>query len=171
MIILGWILYKLLRGKGVEKVVELFKELLETIQWEYEYDENRKAFMTGVNIDDLGYFYILIFIYEREYVIYTIYEKNAEKEYFNMISEYLHRANYGLQNGNFEMDYGDGEIRYKVFTVFDNIDISMKIIKKSILIGVSMFIRYGEELLKIMSGSDDDPEKCIEMAERDLKEN
>lgn len=155
----------------MEKVVELFKELLETIQWEYEYDENRKAFMTGVNIDDLGYFYILIFIYEREYVIYTIYEKNAEKEYFNMISEYLHRANYGLQNGNFEMDYGDGEIRYKVFTVFDNIDISMKIIKKSILIGVSMFIRYGEELLKIMSGSDDDPEKCIEMAERDLKEN
>ena len=34
----------------MEKVIELFKVFLETIQWEYEYDENRKAFMTGVNM-------------------------------------------------------------------------------------------------------------------------
>lgn len=155
----------------MEKVIELLKELLETIQWEYEYDEKQKAFMTGFNIDDLGYFYMLILIYERGYVIYTIYEKKAEKKYFDKISEYLHRANYGLQNGNFEMDYGDGEIRYKVFTMFEDIDVSMKMIRKIFLIGASMFMRYGEGLLKIMSGSDDNPEKCIEMAEWDIKEN
>lgn len=155
----------------MEKVIELFKVFLETIQWEYEYDENRKAFITGVNIDNFGYVHIHILIYEREYVIYTIYEKNSEKEYFNKVSEYLHRANYGLQNGNFEMDYRDGEVRYKVYIIFEDVDISIRMIKKSILIGMAMFIKYGEGLLRMMSGSDDDPEECIEIAEKDIKEN
>ena len=44
-------------------------------------------------------------------------------------------------------------------------------IKKSILIGMAMFIKYGEGLLRMMSGSDDDPEECIEIAEKDIKEN
>ena len=127
--------------------------------------------MTGVNIDNFGYVHIHILIYEREYVIYTIYEKNAEKEYFNKVSEYLHRANYGLQNGNFEMDYRDGEVRYKVYIIFEDVDISIRMIKKSILIGMAMFIKYGEGLLRMMSGSDDDPEECIEIAEKDIKEN
>ena len=127
--------------------------------------------MTGVNIDNFGYVHIHILIYEREYVIYTIYEKNSEKEYFNKVSEYLHRANYGLQNGNFEMDYRDGEVRYKVYIIFEDVDISIRMIKKSILIGMAMFIKYGEGLLRMMSGSDDDPEECIEIAEKDIKEN
>lgn len=29
--------------------------------------------------------------------------------------EYITGANYGLRNGNFEMDVEDGEIRYKVY--------------------------------------------------------
>ena len=102
----------------------------------------------------------------------TVQERNCyEKEYFNKVSEYLHRANYGLQNGNFEMDYRDGEVRYKVYIIFEDVDISIRMIKKSILIGMAMFIKYGEGLLRMMSGSDDDPEECIEIAEKDIKEN
>ena len=46
--------------------------------------------------------------------VYAIMPMQAPSEKLFEVAEFLHRANYGLILGNFEMDFRDGEIRYKV---------------------------------------------------------
>ena len=48
------------------------------------------------------------------------------------------------------MDYRDGEIRYKSFVNFKNIDVSQEVIEESIIVGAAMIDRYGKGLLKLM---------------------
>ena len=59
---------------------------------------------------------VAVFIQASENTIlsYAVINNKIPKEQYNSVSEYLHLANYGLLYGNFEMDFNDGEIRYKL---------------------------------------------------------
>ena len=50
---------------------------------------------------------------EGTFVFYSICPVNAPETKRLAMAEFLTRANFGLVNGNFEMDFNDGEIRYK----------------------------------------------------------
>ena len=60
------------------------------------------------------------------------------------------QANYGLRNGNFELDMRDGEIRYKVFVDCDGVIPSREVIKGSIIIPAMMFERYSPGILDVV---------------------
>ena len=70
---------------------------------------------------------------------------------------------------NVYMDYRDGEIRYKSFVNFKNIDVSQEVIEESIIVGAAMIDRYGKGLLKLMLGEGTVTE-CIEYCENSAKE-
>lgn len=58
----------------------------------------------------------LIDVHEDEAVVYsipTITADSYDSEMMARMAEFICRANYNLKNGNFEMDYRDGEIRFK----------------------------------------------------------
>jgi len=63
------------------------------------------------------------------------------------------------------MDYRDGEIRYKSFVNFANIDLSEEIVRESIIVGAVMLDTYGKGILKLLLG-DGSPEECIEYCEK-----
>jgi Zn ribbon nucleic-acid-binding protein len=46
-------------------------------------------------------------------LLYSICPQRAPEERRGEVAEFLTRANYGLAAGNFELDFDDGEIRYK----------------------------------------------------------
>ena len=48
-----------------------------------------------------------------QFLFYVIAPVKAPEEVRAAVAEYITRANYGLRIGNFEMDYTDGEVRYK----------------------------------------------------------
>jgi hypothetical protein len=50
---------------------------------------------------------------EQQLVFYSVHPRSAPPEQLAEIAEFLHRVNYGTIIGNFELDYGDGEIRFK----------------------------------------------------------
>ena len=55
---------------------------------------------------------------EREqFVLYSVAPVRVAEDKLATMAEFLTRANYGLVLGNFELDYADGEVRYK--TSFD----------------------------------------------------
>lgn len=82
------------------------------------------------------------------------------------MAEYLTRANYGLRDGNFELDFSDGEIRYKVFhSSIDGVP-SKELIKNAVYIGLWMLERYGNGLLSVMFGIQT-PAEAIEESEKD----
>ena len=66
------------------------------------------------------------------------------------MAEFLCRANYGLANGNFELDFRDGEIRYKCFVNCDETVPGKETIKDSIYVPARMFTRYSEGILAVL---------------------
>ncbi len=154
----------------MENVIESIKNYFENNDWKYKYNEQDKIFTTGINMGNiLGNIRMVIYINENDYNVYIILNSKAEKKYYSNISEFLHRANYGLRDGNFEMDYRDGEIRYKSFVNFKNIEISEDVVDESIMVGVAMIERYGKGILRIMLG-EDNIEECIKNCEVSQKE-
>ncbi|MBR0278490.1 MAG: hypothetical protein IJQ75_00725, partial [Synergistaceae bacterium] len=85
-------------------------------------------------------------VYARSPIEADCDDKNVMKE----MSDFICRANYGLRNGNFELDMTDGELRYKTFVDCDGITPSEEIVKGSIIIPAMMFDRYAPGMLDIM---------------------
>ena len=82
------------------------------------------------------------------------------------VAEYLTRANFGLRNGNFELDYSDGEIRYKTFVDCEDLLPSAAVLRDAVTIPVDMFDRYGNGLMSVVLGVRT-PEEAIQDAEKD----
>lgn len=66
------------------------------------------------------------------------------------VAEFVCRANYGLNNGNFEFDFNDGELRYKCFIDCDEAVPSDDIIENGIVCSVMMFKRYAPGIVKVI---------------------
>ena len=148
------------------KAINVIKKFFEDKTWKYEYIEDDNVFISNINMKNiLGNVRIFISISENSYNVYTILNSKVEKKYYPLVAEFLHRANYGLLDGNFEMDYNDGEIRYKSFVNFRSIDLTSEIVEESIIVGAAMMNRYGKGLLKIILG-EKSVKECVEYCER-----
>src|SRR3954467_14939357 len=49
----------------------------------------------------------------EQFIFYVVMPVRAPAQMRLAVAEYITRANYGLRIGNFEMDFDDGEVRYK----------------------------------------------------------
>lgn len=67
------------------------------------------------------------------------------------VAEYLTRANWGLRLGNFEMDYSDGEVRYKTSLQFDQTQLTPELLRPLILGNVAGMDKYLPGLQAILS--------------------
>ncbi len=70
------------------------------------------------------------------------------------IAEAIARANYGLRAGNFEMDFDDGEIRYKTEIVQVELESEQfeERAREFIYRGVNIMDKYGDAFIKISLG-------------------
>ena len=135
----------------MKKTLELIENFFNDLNWKYTYDAENTKIQTGINMTNaLGNLDIYIVFRKTSYSVLVCLNSHVEKKYLQQVSEYLHRVNFGLNNGNFELDYEDGEIRYKTFVSFENIELSKDIIEESILLPLGMFEKYGMNLLLLM---------------------
>jgi len=131
---------------------------------------------------------------ERSYTVNAYIPLGVDEDSRQKIAEYITRANYGLRFGNFELDFSDGEIRYRLtvdcanyglrFGNFeldfsdgeiryrltvdceDRSSLSESLVMRSIFIPMTMFDRYGDGLVAVMFGIKS-PEEAINDAEKD----
>ena len=92
---------------------------------------------------------------DKCFIVYALVNVRADEACRQAVSEYLHRANFGLRWGNFEIDMRDGEIRYKVLVdCGDDCDClpTSSVIRRSIYFPASMLDKYGDGLLSVMYG-------------------
>lgn len=149
----------------MNKVIKMFKDFFKKNDWKYEL-KDESVFITAINMGNvLGIVRMIIKLRETSYSVFLVLNSKTEEKYYPYVAEFLHRANYGLKNGNFEMDYSDGEITYKTFVNFSNTDVSEEVLEDSIYVGIAMIYKYGNGLLKIMLG-EGTPEACIEECEK-----
>lgn len=85
------------------------------------------------------------------------------------LAEYLTRVNYRLYNGNFVMDYRDGELAFNCYVDCHGGVPVQEAIDNSISCPPTMFHQYGNGILQMMF-SDIDPAQALEDCAARLKE-
>jgi hypothetical protein len=97
---------------------------------------------------------------QEQFVFYSVCPVNAPESKRLAIAEFLTRANSGMIIGNFELDFADGEIRYKTSIDVEGDSLSSALIKRVVYANVTMMDEYLPGIMSVISG-DVSPEKAI----------
>ncbi len=89
---------------------------------------------------------------QEQFVFYSICSVNVPEERRMAIAEFLTRANAGIVLGNFEMDFEDGEIRYKTSIDVTDDFLSQALIKRLVYANVSMMDEYLPGIQSVIAG-------------------
>jgi hypothetical protein len=87
---------------------------------------------------------------QTQFVFYSIYPSLAPPDQRIAIAELITRANYGLTIGNFEMDFNDGEIRYKTSIDVEGDILTTELIKQLVYANVTMMDQYFPGILAVI---------------------
>lgn len=159
-----------------ETIAQAVNNYLTEDEWHFSFDEKRGLFKFGLSlkgkIKKINY---IVDVKDDEYVVYAISPLGADeddKEMMASMAEFVCRANYGLVNGNFELDMRDGEIRFKCFVDCEGITPTSEMVRNSIHCPAAMFKRYGTGIVDIIfskSSAQEAVEKCEKTIEDELR--
>lgn len=89
----------------------------------------------------------------EQFLFYVIASVKAPPEQRTAVAEFITRANFGLRIGNFELDYGDGEVRYKSSIDFEGQPLTKRLIKNAVYPAVQTMDRYVPGLMQVLYGN------------------
>jgi hypothetical protein len=90
---------------------------------------------------------------QEQFVFYSVGPVNAPPERQAAVAEFITRANYGMIIGNFEMDYNDGEIRYKTSIDVEGDGLTAELIKQLVYANVIIMDRYLPGIMTVIYGN------------------
>lgn len=140
-----------------KNIADAIHNFLTEGNWHFAFDEQKGIFKFNLRVSGkIKKISYAIGVQENEYLVYGISPLGAETGDDKMMAsmaEFICRANYGLNSGNFEFDMRDGEIRYKIYVDCRGITPSPEIMKRSIQYPAAMFERYGDGIVDIIFGN------------------
>lgn len=134
-------------------IANMIHDFLVDDNWKFSFDEERGVFKFGLTLKGkLKSIDYRVLIGTTSYVVNAISPMGADKDNSDemlAMADFICRANYGLRNGNFELDMRDGEVGYKSFVDCDNLVPSTEVIRNSIYAPAAMFTRYAPGILAV----------------------
>lgn len=100
----------------------------------------------------------------EQFLFYVMVPTKVPEALRPAVAEFLTRANYGLRIGNFEMDYADGEVRYKSSLDFEGALLTPALIRNAIYPAVQTLDRYMPGLMAVIYGGQT-PEDAVRAIE------
>ena len=88
----------------------------------------------------------------QQFLFYAMATIKVPEEARPAVAEFITRANFGLRVGNFELDYSDGEVRYKSSLDFEDELLSDNLIRNTIYPAVQTLDSYLPGLMKVAFG-------------------
>jgi hypothetical protein len=67
------------------------------------------------------------------------------------VAEFITRANYGVTIGNFEMDFDDGEVRYKTNLDLKHLTLTKDLIRQYVYFNVKMMDSYLNGIMAVIN--------------------
>jgi hypothetical protein len=101
---------------------------------------------------------------QQQFVFYSLCPINAPDSKRLDVAEFLTRANSGMIIGNFELDFSDGEVRYKTSIDVDGDTLSSALIKRLVYANVTMMDEYLPGIMSVIY-SDVSPSDAIAQIE------
>ena len=136
-----------------EAIANSIGTYLKEQDWSYDFNELSGTFFVEADLScKLGAAMVVYQVTETGFMCYTTIEDEASAEMMHVVGEYLHRANYGLTNGNFEFDYESGSVHYKTYFECPDEQPTAKQLNDSMAIGLTVMDRYGDGLYELLHG-------------------
>jgi hypothetical protein len=85
-------------------------------------------------------------------IFYSYMPVNSPPEKMALVAEFVTRANRGMRIGNFELDFDDGEVRYKTSIDVEGGELSNKMIDNLLRANLSTINRYFAGLMELIYG-------------------
>lgn len=95
---------------------------------------------------------MIVLVREDNYSTITTLPLTADADHRLAMAEYLTRANWGMRNGNFELNMADGEIRYKTYVHVGQEKLDMGAARLATMLPFLMIDRYGDGLIDVLFG-------------------
>jgi len=90
---------------------------------------------------------------EKQIILFYSYcPVKAPEEKRPILADFLTRANYGLYIGNFEMDYNDGEVRFKTSLDVEGDELSTALMKRIVYDNVGVMDKYLPGIMTVIYG-------------------
>jgi len=102
---------------------------------------------------------------QQQFIFYSLCPIAIPEDKRSTIAEFLTRANYGMTIGNFELDFNDGEIRYKTSIDVEGDRLTSALIKNLVYTNVMMMDTYLPGIQAVLEGTAS-PEAAIQQVER-----
>lgn len=108
---------------------------------------------------------------QKQIMFYSILDVLVPEDKIYKVAEYVSRANFGLYIGNFELDWDDGEIRFKTAIDVDGIEdlVTPSLVQQLAYTNVTTVDRYLPGLVSVIF-SESTPEEAIAMAEEEIQQ-
>ena len=134
----------------------LFEEIrtfLTEDEWPFSQLEGKTVFRTAYHGKN-GTFTCYAQAREEQFIFlfYAVCPINVPEDKRQVVAEFVTRANYGMYVGNFELDFTDGEVRYKTSLDVENAELPQPVIKNLVYAAVWTMDRYLPGLMKIIYG-------------------
>ena len=95
---------------------------------------------------------MMAIVREDSFSTITTLPLTADTDHRLAMAEYLTRANWGMRNGNFELNMNDGEIRYKTYVHVGQEKPDMAACRLATMLPFLMIDRFGDGLIDVLFG-------------------
>lgn len=132
---------------------ETLGEFLRQDGWHPQRVEGRtvyRTFFSGQNGEYRCFAQVIVHL--EQFLFYAVAAVHVPGELYPAVAEFITRANFGLRIGNFELDYQDGEVRYKTSLDFEDEKLTPALIRNAIYPAVTTMDRYFPGLMKVVYG-------------------
>lgn len=133
------------------RIMDIVGRFLEDDDWPVSLVEGRSVYKTGFEGKN-GQFtcYAQERTEQQQFVFYSIFPVRTPENKLSEVAEFVTRANYGMIIGNFELDYADGEIRYKTSVDVEDVDMSEQLVRHMVYANVLTMDKYFPGLMRVL---------------------
>jgi hypothetical protein len=133
------------------RILDAVRQFLEEDDWPYTLMEERLVYKTGFEGKNSQFTcYAQERAEQQQFVFYSIFPVRVPDNKLADVSEFITRANYGMIIGNFELDYGDGEIRYKTSVDVEDVDLVEPLVRHLMYANVLTMDKYFPGLMRVL---------------------
>ncbi len=134
-----------------------FRKILtyfEKQKWHYTIPKEGSNIATMGISTEKGKFHCIIDVDEegKKIIFFSIYPINVPVTIRKSMAEIMMRVNYTLFFGSYEMDFSDGEIRFKTSLIYEDIELTDKILEHIIKGNIVTLDTYFELFNSFISG-------------------
>lgn len=155
-----------------KELAERVREYLSGNEWEYEFNDETGVFWLGMRLrHKISKCDVTIRVRNVDIISYTTMNLNADDDVLSKVSTYMALLNSTLAIGNYQIDYDDRTITYRVQLACDGIIPTDGMLGNLVGIPCDMIEKDGDGLLKVLLGGVSPMDAFMEvMAKREEEE-